>query len=79
MTENRVVSEDTINQIDSVLLTLHNRKVELVDTLFPSSAKAYKDSWIKLDSVGFWSRLDLDNRRRVVEIARGIFEGWYQL
>jgi hypothetical protein len=70
-----IALDKTIENIDNVLYFLENHREKAARMLFcrvhtTPVVEGYIQTWIELTPFLFWTRLDLGNRRRLVDMAR---------
>tara|TARA_R110002110_G_scaffold145190_6_gene334600 strand:- start:2537 stop:2818 length:282 start_codon:yes stop_codon:yes gene_type:complete len=72
-----IVSNETLQDIDLVIVYLYGRKEEAIQALFGHSNEAYQKEWRDRSVAEFWRHLDPAARREVVKLARkmGEWEG----
>jgi len=63
------IDNETIDTITKVLHFLENHKGQAVDRLFGDVSVDYKYEWTKRSSFMFWTHLDTQNARRLIEFA----------
>ena len=75
--EQTEVSNETLRDIDLVIVYLYGRKEEAIQALFGHSNEEYQKEWRDRSVAEFWRHLDPAARREVVKLARkmGEWEG----
>ena len=68
------VSDETLRDIDLVMVYLYGRKDEAVAALFGHSNERYQTEWRNRSATSFWCHLDMNNRKNLVRLSRKMGE-----
>ena len=64
-----MIYQGTIDTVDSVIRFIEGHKEQAIDRLFNGAVESYKDEWRERNVFGFWTHLDHEHARLLVDMA----------
>lgn len=62
-------TKEEVDRIDSVITCLMHNRTVAANQLFKGRSYSYIAKWVEYSAVEFWSRLDSENRLRLIDLA----------